>query len=80
VDLNTFFLAVIALCAIISTMFLIIFVLSVLRTLSSSSEKLAIITFELEQILPSLRQSAKNIEGVTSFFGILNLFKSRSNK
>jgi|GEM_PF-779106 len=79
-DLNTFFLGVIAFCAVVITVFLIVFLLGILRVLSSTNEKLAVVTFELSQILPSLRKSVKNIESVTSLLGIFNLFSSKSKK
>lgn len=79
-EINTFFLGVIALCMIVLTLSIMIFMFGVLKALNSTNEKLAIITFELSQILPSLRKSAKNLEGFTSLFGILNLFTSKSNK
>ena len=76
-DLNTLFLAIIAFCMIIIVITLIVFLFSVVRTLNSTSEKLAVVAFELSQILPSIRQSAKNIESATSLFGIINLFRSK---
>ena len=76
-DLNTLFLAIIAFCMVIIVIALIIFLFSVVRTLNSTSDKLAVVAFELSKILPSIKQSAKNIESDTSLFGILNLFRSK---
>ena len=78
-DLNSFFLAIIAFCMIVVTVFLVVFLLGVLRVLNSMNEKVAVVTFELAHILPNLRQSAKNIESATSLFGILNIFKSKKD-
>ncbi len=78
-DLNTFFLAIIAFCMIVITVFLVVFLLGTLRVLNSMNEKVAVVTSELSHILPNLRQSVKNIESATSLFGILNIFKSKKD-
>jgi len=80
VELNTLFLGVIAFCVLILTIFAVVFLLNALRVMSSLNEKLGIVIFELSEILPSVRKSARNLEGLTSIFGLLNLFTSTKPK
>lgn len=79
-ELNTLFLGVIACCMLVLTVFSVVFLLSALRVMSSLNEKLGVVTFELSEILPSIRKSAKSIEILTSVFGILKLFSSSKSK
>jgi hypothetical protein len=79
-ELNTLFLGVIAFCMLVLTVVAVVFLINTLRVMSSLNEKLSVITFELSEILPSVRKSAKSIELLTSVFGILKLFSSGKSK
>jgi len=74
-DATTFFLGVIAFCMAILTIVVIIFLVSLTRSMRSVDEKVTLLVFELSQILPNIRKTTQNIADMSSIFNIFSFFK-----
>jgi len=74
-DVMTFFVGVIAFCMVVLTVMVIIFLLSVSRSLKAVDEKVSLLVFELSQILPNIRKTTQNIADMSGFFNIFSFFK-----
>ncbi len=74
-DAMTFFVGIIAFCMVVLTFAGVVFLISVLKTVKSVDDKVTLLTFELSQILPSIRKTTQNIADVSSIFSILSFFR-----
>jgi hypothetical protein len=71
----TFFLGVIALCLTVLTVMITIFLISLSRAVRSLDDKVALLVFELSQILPNIRKTTQNIADISSIMNIFSFFK-----
>ncbi len=74
-DVMTFFVGVIAFCMVVLTVMVIIFLLSVSRSLKAVDEKVSLLVFELSQILPNIRKTTQNIADMSGVLNIFSFFK-----
>jgi uncharacterized protein YoxC len=74
-DVMTFFVGIIAFCMVVLTVMVIIFLLSVSRSLKAVDEKVALLVFELSQILPNIRKTTQNIADMSGVLNIFSFFK-----
>ncbi len=74
-DVMTFFVGIIAFCMVVLTVMVIIFLLSVSRSLKAVDEKVTLLVFELSQILPNIRKTTQNIADMSGFLNIFSFFK-----
>lgn len=74
-DAATFFLGVIALCMTVITVMIVIFLVSLSKSVKSLDEKVTLLIFELSQILPNIRKTTQNIADISSIMNIFSFFK-----
>ncbi|MCI4399253.1 MAG: hypothetical protein JHC37_01710 [Campylobacteraceae bacterium] len=74
-DVMTFFVGIIAFCMVVLTVMVVIFLLSVSRSLKAVDEKVALLVFELSQILPNIRKTTQNIADMSGVLNIFSFFK-----
>jgi hypothetical protein len=74
-DATTFFLGVIAFCMVILTIVVVVFLISLTRSMRSLDEKVTLLIFELSQILPNIRKTTQNIAEISGVLNIFSFFK-----
>ncbi len=71
----TFFLGVIAVCMTVITVMIVVFLVSLSKSVKSLDDKVTLLIFELSQILPNIRKTTQNIADISSIVNIFSFFK-----
>ncbi|MDD3468308.1 MAG: hypothetical protein PHE67_14280 [Campylobacterales bacterium] len=71
----TFFLGVIAVCMTVITVMIVVFLVSLSKSVKSLDDKVTLLVFELSQILPNIRKTTQNIADISSIVNIFSFFK-----